>query len=88
MKCAWQAYLNILPNWMRSEVDQYGGEGLQELRIRTDLQPELVSAHGGYTLSRRATKEDITFIINVASSYSPWTAQTARDGYISVLTVL
>lgn len=83
MKCAWQAYLNILPNWMRSEVDKLGSESLQELRIRTGLEPELISSQGSYLLSRLATKEDITFTINIASSYSPWTAQTIKDGYIT-----
>ena len=83
MKCAWQAYINLLPNWMRQEVDKYGSEHLQELRIRTDLQPEMILRKGSYLLSRRAVKEDIAFIINVASKYSPWSIHTVENGYIT-----
>ena len=32
MKCAWQEYLQILPIWMRSRVDNLGAEKLEELR--------------------------------------------------------
>lgn len=83
MTCAWQAYINLLPNWMRQEVDKYGKEHLQELRIRIGLQPEMVLQSECKTLSRRAVKEDLSFIINVASEYSPWAAQTVKDGYIT-----
>lgn len=83
MKCAWQAYINLLPNWMRQEVDEQGNKHLQELRIRIGFAPEMLLKNGAYTLSRRAIKEDITYVINVASEYSPWTAQTVKDGYIT-----
>ena len=83
MKCAWQAYLNLLPNWMRKEVEKTKNKNLQELRIRVGLQPELVTKYELITLSRRAEREDISFIINVASEYSPWTLQTAAEGYIT-----
>ncbi len=83
MNCAWQAYLNILPHWMRTEVDQQGKEDLQELRIRTGLQPEMICCRNSYTISRRATKEDIAFIINAASEYSPWAAGTTKSGYLT-----
>ena len=84
MKCAWQAFINVLPNWMRQEVDKYGNDHPQELRIRVGLQPELVLQNGCKILSRRAVKEDLSFVINVASEYSPWAAQTVKDGYITV----
>ena len=83
MKCAWQAYINLLPNWMRHEVDKLGRENLQELRIRTGLKPEMILNNQIFTLSRCITTEDITFIINVASEYSPWAAQSEKYGYIT-----
>ena len=83
MKCAWQAYINLLPNWMRYEVDQRGSERLQELRLRVGLQPELILDDRTSVLSRRISKEDISFIINVATEYSPWAAATSADGYIT-----
>lgn len=83
MKCAWQAYLNILPHWMRDEVDKLGRECLLELRLRTGMLPELICKNGQTALSRCAAKEDIIFTINAASKYSPWTADTIAKGYIT-----
>lgn len=83
MKCAWEAYLNLLPHWMRTEVDHYGRDTLQELRIRTGMQPEMLCHKGNYTLARRASREDIAFSINAASAYSPWAAGTIKRGYIT-----
>lgn len=83
MKCAWQAYLNLLPHWMRQEVDQYGKETLQELHMRTGLQPELCLGSGMRKLHRDVTKEDISFVINAASEYSPWAAKTLAKGYLT-----
>ena len=83
MKCAWQAYLNLLPHWMRDDVDKYGHENLQELRIRTGLRPEIICKNRRYSLSKCASKEDIIFVINAASRYSPWAAGTIARGYIT-----
>ena len=83
MNCAWQAYIKILPHWMRKEVDMYGCADLQELRIRTGLQPEMICRRSSYTLSRRAAKEDLEFIVNAASEYSPWAAGTIKNGYLT-----
>ncbi len=83
MNCQWQAYINLLPHWMRQEVDRIGKDHLQEMRIRTGLQPEMVLQNSHKTLSRPATKEDISFVINTASEFSPWTAGTIQNGYIT-----
>lgn len=83
MKCAWQAYLNLIPLWMRSDVDKYGREHLQELRIRIGMQPQLICHNGIYNLSKNASKEDVIFTINAASEYSPWAAGTISKGYIT-----
>ena len=42
MNCAWKELLNILPQWMRQEVDRLGKDTLQELRLRVNDPPELV----------------------------------------------
>lgn len=83
MKCAWQAYLNLLPHWMRQEVDQHGKETLQEIHLRTGLAPVLDLGTGIRKLHRSATKEDISFVINAASEYSPWAAKTLAKGYLT-----
>ena len=83
MRCAWQAYINLLPVGIRQEIDRIGKDKLQELRLRLDMQPELVTAQGSLWLQKITTKEDISFCINAASRYSPWSAGTISHGYIT-----
>lgn len=83
MKCAWQAYLNLLPHWMRQEVDQNSKETLQELHMRIGLQPEICLGAETRKLQRIITKDDISFVINAASEYSPWAAKTLSKGYLT-----
>ena len=83
MKCAWQAYLNLLPHWMRTEVDQYGKDKLQELHMRIGLPPIMQLGFGIRKLTRCVAAEDVTFVINAASSYSPWAAKTLAKGYLT-----
>ena len=59
MKCAWQAYIKLLPHWMRRQVDNLGRETLQELRLRIGRVPELVMSNGCCSLDRFVTGEDI-----------------------------
>lgn len=83
MRCAWKELLAILPQWMRQEVDRRGKEALQELRLRINAPPELVTAQGSFWLDRTATMEDLQFCINAASRYSPWAAETTALGYLT-----
>ena len=83
MRCAWQAYINLLPLWMRPDVDKLGRDHLQELRLRMDRPPELIGKNGTCFLKRNATREDMDYCINAASRYSPWTSDTIKDGYIT-----
>lgn len=83
MKCVWQAYINILPHWMRPEVDKLGRERLQELRLRVGMKPELIFQEGVANLDKQVTNTDLAFIINSASSYSPWAAGTIPQGYLT-----
>lgn len=83
MKCAWQNYLSLLPLWMRQSVDKLGKNTLLELRLRTGYQPELNTTKGVLYLERRIKDEDVRFCINVASRYSPWSAVTISQGYIT-----
>ena len=82
MRCAWQALLNLIPVWMRHEVDKYK-DTLQELRIRLNLPVEIVANKWTGWIERPASIEDIRFCINIASRYSPWTASSISDGYIT-----
>lgn len=83
MRCAWQAYLSLLPVWMRKSVDKQGRDTLQELRLRLNTPPEMVTSKGSLWLERSVSDEDLRFCVNVASRYSPWAANTSAQGYIT-----
>lgn len=83
MKCVWQSFLNLLPHWMREEVDHHGKETLQEIHLRTGLAPVLNLESGIRKMERKVSKEDISFVVNAASEYSPWSAKTLAKGYLT-----
>ncbi len=83
MRCAWTELLAILPGSMKVEVDKLGREALQELRLRLGQPVELVMAGGSQWLSHRTTEQDLAFVVNTASRYSPWAAATMAEGYIT-----
>lgn len=83
MKCAWQAFINLLPVRMRDQVDRQGRDILQELRLRTGYPPEMVTSNGSIRLCGGVKQEELSFVINTASRYSPWAASTICRGYIT-----
>lgn len=83
MRCAWQAYINLLPLKFREDVDRLGKNTLQELRLRLNAPPELVLQNGSQWLNDPVTRDDLSYCINAASRYSPWSAQTSVNGYIT-----
>ncbi len=83
MKCAWQELINLLPVWMRKDVDRLGADTLQELRLRIRYKPELVRSDGSVFLDQTVTVDDLLFCVNTASRYSPWSAGTVSQGYIT-----
>ena len=83
MRCAWQSLLQILPANIRGTVDNLGKERLQEVRLRIGGQVELVLNSENTLLPFTVTPDDISFVMNAASRYSPWSASTIRRGYIT-----
>ncbi len=83
MRCAWKELLGILPPAMRQEADRLGRDSLQELRVRAGERVELVLSGRSRFLERVASEEDIQFMVNAASRYSPWSAATVASGYIT-----
>ena len=82
MRCAWQAFINLIPVWMRQEVDKHK-DTLQELRIRLNMPSEIIT--NGWTgwINKPVTAEDLRFCLNVASRYSPWASDSIANGYIT-----
>ena len=83
MNCAWDAYMKLIPTWMKDDVEKYGKENLQELRLRIGRAPELVTKTGSKWIDGIVTQADLSFSINIASRYSPWTSTTIENGYIT-----
>ena len=83
MKCAWNAFLSILPPRLRKEVDNLGADTLEELHLRLNQPIELILGGFSHLLKIKAVEEDIRFVINTASRYSPWAASSAAHGYVT-----
>lgn len=85
MKCAWKAFLNLLPPRLKIESETIGYDILLELRLRCGQAPEFVTTDGSVWPDLLITKEDIHFVINIASQYSAWASSTAAEGFITAL---
>ena len=83
MQCQWDALIGILPMWMRDELSKRSIVDLQEVRLRAQQPVELRHSNNYCFLSKPASREDITFCINTASKYSPWSVKTICNGYIT-----
>ena len=71
--------LAILPQRMRSEEM----EDVLEIRLRLGRPPRFVT-RSGWRDGRGAVEErDLSFVINAASRYSPWTASSQQEGYLT-----
>lgn len=80
MKIAEKELLAILPPKLRQQIKP---DELWEIRLRLGKPTELVSARGSQWLGDVAVRDDLNFVINTASRYSPWAAQTVTQGYIT-----
>ena len=83
MMCAWKELLAMLPLRLRPEVDRLGKDSLQELRLRVNGPPVLHLKMEQVPLQMRMTQEDVDFVVNTASRYSPWACETLRHGYLT-----
>lgn len=83
MRCAWKELLEILPQRLRREVDQQGRDGLQELRLRFHAPPELVLQGESRWLQGNISREELSFVVNAASRYSPWAAESMSQGFLT-----
>ena len=80
MICAWKQLLSILPPGIAKQVDSAGRETIQELRLRLNASPEAVTGTGSIWMKGTVKKEDLDYIVNSASHYSPWCASTMTHG--------
>lgn len=71
--------LAILPQRLR----QVPLEDATELRLRLDRPPRLLTYQGFHDLEGSVGEDDLNYILNAASRYSPWNAASLRDGYLT-----
>ena len=83
MICAWNGLYDLLPAELRQKVQKGGGETIQELRLRMGRPVELIRYNDSVFLNRITSKQDLSYVLNAASRYSPWSADTVKDGYIT-----
>lgn len=83
MKCAWQDFLNVLPPELRIEVDRQGKGGVWELRMRCGEPAEIIGPWGSKWINNTVSKQDIHYVVNMASKYSPWASHTVSEGYLT-----
>ena len=56
---------------------------VRELRLRLGQRPCLVTGQGIRELEGAVTEEELRFLVNAASRYSPWSAATMAQGYLT-----
>lgn len=84
MNCPWTQLLTILPEWLQQEVAAYRHDFLQEIRLRIGQPGVLITSEARILLHREVQRQDLTHLINLACRYSPWTAQSVAQGYLTV----
>lgn len=83
MKCQWQKLLDILPHHLREDVDKLRDVPVQEIHMRLGYPPGVVIENRSHRLGRTVVQEDILWVVNQASRYSPWNAQSMAMGYLT-----
>lgn len=83
MQCSWNAFINLLPNRIRYDVDKHGKDALLEVRLRLGNPPMLVFPDRTITLKTVVNSDDLKNCIHYSSQYSPWAADTLKQGYIT-----
>ena len=83
MMCSWDALIGILPPQMRHDVDRLGRYQLQELRLRINYPAELVLKEGSKWIDMKCSPKDISYCIQAASCYSPWSSESMKYGYLT-----
>lgn len=82
--CAWKELLAVLPPRIREQVERSDHTHLQEIRLRLGQPAQLRFAGEIRTLSVVVEAGDIRQILNLACGYSPWTAHSLSQGFLTL----
>lgn len=83
MRCAWEKLTAILPRELSRQLDARDRESVQEIRLRVNVPPEVNLGRTQRQLSGTVSLENLTYVLNLASQYSPWCAATLAQGYLT-----
>lgn len=83
MKCMSNELWMILPPRVRSQIPKEELLHIQEIRFRIGKPVCLKNQAGLKWLDITASPDDLSFVINTASRYSPWNAVTSAKGYLT-----
>ena len=75
MICAWKELTAILPPRLRQRMEPFSGQA-QDIRLRLGAPAEVVTGEGSTFLEGNVTIEELNYVINTASRYSPWASST------------
>lgn len=85
MQCCWKELMDLLPPWLRIITDREGKDKpIGEIRLRLGRTPQFTGWGQEWRLSDRVvTGADLHFVVNVASQYSPYAAQSMAQGFLT-----
>ena len=82
MICAWKELLSILPHRIRSEAEPFR-DRVQDIRLRIGTPAEYVCMGESITGNITLTGDDLNFVINASSRYSPWNGTTIAECFLT-----
>ena len=83
MKALYTQLQSILPIRLRQILPQAQLEKLTEIRMRLCAPTKLVYLDRVAELGSAVTQEDLNFCVNTACRYSPWNADSIKEGYLT-----
>ena len=83
MKCMSKELLGILPPGIREIMKRAEPEQISQIRLKCGCPVQLQEGGADRYLAHLAQQEDLNYVINAASRYSPWNCLTAAQGYLT-----
>lgn len=83
MECCPKEVLDILPIRMQNRLFQIRDAPAQELRLRSGQNIVVKYCNRYREIPYEVTKDDLEKILQLTSRFSPWNAQSLRQGYLT-----
>lgn len=85
MFCCWKELLDLLPPWLKVVAEADGKDKpIGEIRLRLGKAPQFTGWNKEWRFTDRLiTGSDLSFVVNIASQFSPYAAQSVAQGYLT-----